>query len=405
MKTIEQKAKKVPAIRFAGFDDEWVEKKLGDLANSFGYGLNAAAMPYDGINKYLRITDIDDLSREFKKDDLTTPDFDLVKASDYRLDEGDLLFARTGASVGKTFIYKKNDGLVYFAGFLIRTKIKSEYDSKFIFQNTLTNSYDKFVKITSQRSGQPGINAQEYADYSLLMPKLNEQQKIGSFFSNIDSLISLEQKKYDKLTQVKKSMLEKMFPKEGMTVPEIRFANFTGDWNRKKLGEIVVITMGQSPNGTTYSDVPSDFILVQGNADLKDGWVMPRIWTSQKTRTAEAGDLIMSVRAPAGAMGKTAYNVVLGRGVAGIKGDEFIYQTLVKMDLEGCWKRFVSGSTFESLNSDDIRNVEIYLPTDVIEQQKIGSYFSHLDSLISLQQRKLEKLKNIKKSLLEKMFV
>jgi type I restriction enzyme S subunit len=97
--------------------------------------------------------------------------------------------------------------------------------------------------------------------------------------------------------------------------------------------------------------------------------------------------------------------VVLGRGVAGIKGDEFIYQTLVKMDLEGCWKRFVSGSTFESLNSDDIRNVEIYLPTDVIEQQKIGSYFSHLDSLISLQQRKLEKLKNIKKSLLEKMFV
>ena len=84
--------------------------------------------------------------------------------------------------------------------------------------------------------------------------------------------------------------------------------------------------MGQSPDGATYSDVPSDYILVQGNADLKNGWVCPRIWTTQKTKTAEAGDLIMSVRAPAGAMGKTAYDVVLGRGVAGIKGNEFIYQ-------------------------------------------------------------------------------
>lgn len=85
------------------------------------------------------------------------------------------------------------------------------------------------------------------------------------------------------------------------------------------------ITMGQSPDGSTYSDTPSDYILVQGNADLKDGWVCPRIWTTQKTKTADAGDLIMSVRAPAGAMGKTAYDVVLGRGVAGIKGSEGRY--------------------------------------------------------------------------------
>ena len=90
--------------------------------------------------------------------------------------------------------------------------------------------------------------------------------------------------------------------------------------------------MGQSPDGSTYSDSPSTYILVQGNADLKDGWVVPRIWTTQATKQAVAGDLIMSVRAPAGAMGKTAYNVVLGRGVAAIKGSEFIYQILVKMD-------------------------------------------------------------------------
>ena len=146
--------------------------------------------------------------------------------------------------------------------------------------------------------------------------------------------------------------------------------------------------MGQSPDGSTYSETPSDYILVQGNADLKDGWVSPRVWTSQMTKKADAGDLIMSVRAPAGAMGKTAYNAVIGRGVAAIKGNEFIYQSLVKMDSNGYWKKLSSGSTFESLNSNNIKDAEIFVPCDE-EQQKIGQYFSNLDNLITLHQRKL----------------
>ena len=144
--------------------------------------------------------------------------------------------------------------------------------------------------------------------------------------------------------------------------------------------------MGQSPDGSTYSDTPSDYILVQGNADLKDGWVFPRIWTTQKTKTAEAGDLIMSVRAPAGTMGKTAYNVVLGRGVAGIKGNEFIFQTLVKMDSDGYWKKLAAGSTFESINSDVVKTANILIP-HIDEQTKIGQYFSNLDNLLTLHQR------------------
>ena len=102
--------------------------------------------------------------------------------------------------------------------------------------------------------------------------------------------------------------------------PAIRFKGFSDAWEQRKLGDVVQITMGQSPDGSTYSDEPSDYILVQGNADLQNGWVCPRIWTTQITKKADAGDLIMSVRAPAGAMGKTAYNAVIGRGVAAIKG-------------------------------------------------------------------------------------
>ena len=186
--------------------------------------------------------------------------------------------------------------------------------------------------------------------------------------------------------------------------PAIRFKGFTEDWEQRKLGEICQVTMGQSPDGSTYSETPSDYILVQGNADLKDGWVSPRIWTTQKTKTADAGDLIMSVRAPAGAMGKTTYNVVIGRGVAGIKGNEYIYQYLVKMDLDSYWKKLASGSTFESIKSEDINRAEFMMPRDVDEQDRIGEYFRNLNHLITLHQRKYDKLVNIKKSMLEKMF-
>ena len=147
--------------------------------------------------------------------------------------------------------------------------------------------------------------------------------------------------------------------------------------------------MGQSPDGSTYSDVPSDYILVQGNADLQNGWVTPRVWTTQITKKAEAGDLIMSVRAPAGAMGKTAYNAVIGRGVASIKGNEFIYQLLVKMDSDGYWKALSCGSTFESLNSDNIKNAEVMIPKQE-EQEAIGAFFRNLDNLITLHQCKFQ---------------
>ena len=162
---------------------------------------------------------------------------------------------------------------------------------------------------------------------------------------------------------------------------------FHYSWEQRKLGDVVQITMGQSPDGSTYSDEPSDYILVQGNADLQNGWVCPRIWTTQITKKADAGDLIMSVRAPAGAMGKTAYNAVIGRGVAAIKGNEFIYQLLVKMDTDGFWKTLSCGSTFESLNSDNIKNAEVKIPTTA-EQIKIGGLFQYLDNLITLHQRK-----------------
>lgn len=159
----------------------------------FDYGLNAPAKKFDGINKYLRITDIDDASRCFIKKDLTSPDTNLEGKESYQLDCGDIVFARTGASVGKTYIYQEDDGLVYFAGFLIRARFKNAITANFVFQYSLTEAFSSFVRITSQRSGQPGINSQEYGEFSLCVPSIEEQKRISSLLTNIDKLITLQQ--------------------------------------------------------------------------------------------------------------------------------------------------------------------------------------------------------------------
>ena len=185
--------------------------------------------------------------------------------------------------------------------------------------------------------------------------------------------------------------------------PQLRFKGFTDPWEQRKLGEEAQLTMGQSPNSENYTKNPDDYILVQGNADMKNGRVVPRVWTTQVTKKAEKSDLILSVRAPVGDIGKTDYDVVLGRGVAAIKGNEFIFQQLGKMKLTGYWTRYSTGSTFESINSNDIKDAKIMVPVEE-EQQKIGSFFQQLDHLITLHQRKLAKLKELKQGYLQKLF-
>ncbi|MFE7064245.1 restriction endonuclease subunit S [Sutcliffiella sp. NPDC057660] len=210
-KMFPKEGESVPDVRFPGFNAPWKQYKLGEMSVSFEYGLNASATKYDGKNKYIRITDIDENTHKFLKDNLTSPNIDLSSAENYLLKEGDILFARTGASVGKSYIYDKKDGKVYYAGFLIRARIKSEYDSRFIFQNTLTSKYREFIKVTSQRSGQPGVNAQEYANYSVIAPNKEEQIKIGNFFKQLDDILDFHQSELDALKETKKAFLQKMF--------------------------------------------------------------------------------------------------------------------------------------------------------------------------------------------------
>ena len=400
---------KVPEIRFAGFTDPWEQRKLGDVASSFDYGLNAAATEYDGQNKYLRITDIDDETHEFSKSDLTTPLADLAMSADYLLKESDLLFARTGASVGKTYLYRQFDGMVYFAGFLIRARIGEGADPEFAYQATLTDAYKKYVAITSQRSGQPGVNAQEYADYQLMLPSKTEQQQIGMTLRSLDDLITLHQRKYDKLVIFKKTMLEKMFPKDGESVPEIRFAGFTDPWEQRKASEVFQIVddrghptlpvLSATQNqGMIYRDDSGRYIGHDESNEIGYKRVLP-------------GDFVVHLRSFQGGFAHSQYEGITSPAYTVFRAKEPTSHS------DRFWKHwfisehFIAGlSTVtygirdgRSISVDEFMNTFLAFPA-VEEQAAISRLLDYLDDLITLHQRKLELLQNIKKSLLDKMF-
>ena len=189
---------------------EWEERKLSEISQKAMYGMNAAATEYDGINKYLRITDICEFSNSFKIDNLTSPNAELDDK--YKLQLGDLLFARTGASVGKSYLYKKNDGITYFAGFLIKFSLNTNLVIPyFIFLQTLTKGFSQWVVTNSMRSGQPGINAEEYSSYIFKVPCLEEQTKIANFLSAIDQKIDVVSEQLEQAKLWKKGLLQQMF--------------------------------------------------------------------------------------------------------------------------------------------------------------------------------------------------
>ena len=170
--------------------------------------MNSAAKEYDGTNKYIRITDISEASNKFVPNPLTSPDGNLDDK--YKLKRGDIVFARTGASTGKTYLYNENDGNLYFAGFLIKFHI-DKADPKFIFYNTLKDEYLNWVSVMSVRSGQPGINSNEYTKLPLYLPSIDEQNKISKFLNKIDEKIQLLENKHIYYQNFKKYLMQQIF--------------------------------------------------------------------------------------------------------------------------------------------------------------------------------------------------
>ena len=200
--------KLVPKLRFSEFTDEWKISNLGDISSNEMYGMNSASKDYDGKNKYIRITDISETSNKFVPNPLTSPDGDLEDK--FKLRDGDIVFARTGASTGKSYLYDKNDSNLYFAGFLIKFHIDKAVP-KFIFYNTLKQEYSYWVSVMSVRSGQPGINSNEYKKLPINLPSFEEQKKISDFLDLIDNKIELLENKHQSYLNFKKYLMQQIF--------------------------------------------------------------------------------------------------------------------------------------------------------------------------------------------------
>lgn len=335
----------------------------------------------------------------FKGKNILVKNYFVLKKNDYLISKRQVVHGANG------IVPENMDGAVVSNEYLVSVgneSIKTDYLTiisqlpqmyKLFFLSSYGIDIEKLV-----------FNVEDWKKRTMLVPNIDEQVKIASFFKIIDDTITLHQRKLEQLKELKKAYLQLMFPKKDETVPRVRFADFEDDWQLCKLGATFSIIMGQSPNSENYTENPDDYILVQGNSDMKNNKVVPRIWTTQVTKKAEKGDLILSVRAPVGEIGKTDYNVVLGRGVAAVKGNDFIFQQLRKMKDSGYWTRYSTGSTFESINSNDIKEALINIPNKD-EQQKIGDLFTHLDDAIILNQNKLNQLKSLKKSYLQNMFI
>ncbi|WP_411368474.1 restriction endonuclease subunit S [Enterococcus faecalis] len=370
---------------------------MGDVADHFEYGLNASAIEYDGKNKYLRITDIDDSSRKFIQNKLTSPNINVEEASNYILTVGDILFARTGASVGKTYRYDIKDGKVYFAGFLIRARIKDSFDSEFVYWTTLTDRYNTFIKIMSQRSGQPGINAKEYSSFNILIPNIKEQQKIGAFLKKIDDTIALHQRKLEQLKELKKAYLQVIFPVKDERVPKLRFAAFEEGWELRKLGDITKISTGKLDANAMVENGKYDFY----TSGIKKYRIDVPAFEGPAITIAGNGATVGYMHLADNKFNAYQRTYVLQEFVV----DRSFLFSEIGNKLPKKINQEARTGNIPYIVMDMLTELKLSIPQDEAEQSKIGSFFKQIDKTITLHQNKLEQLKDLKTSYLQNMFI
>nr|WP_242672193.1 restriction endonuclease subunit S [Bifidobacterium longum] len=397
---------KVPAIRFAGFTDPWEQRKLGEIV-SIGAGAPPSAFSA-GNFLYVKVDDLNE-SSHFQFDSAQRVDANTAVKP---IRKGSIIFAKRGAAIlgnkvrvlGKTAYIDTNMMALEPRG------VDADFLWLFINQTGLYRIADT--------STIPQINNKHIEPYPVDIPNMAEQQAIGTFFSRLDDLITLHQRKYDKLVIFKKSMLEKMFPKDGESVPEIRFAGFTDPWEQRKLSEVATFGGGHTPPMADPDNYEDGYVLWVTSQDVKSNY-LDRTTTQITEKGAKeltlypAGSLVMVTRSgilrhtlPVAELRKPStvnqdIRVILPQGEC---CGEWLLQFFISHNKELLLEFGKTGTTVESVDFGKIKDMLLYMPSTV-EQQQIGDFFAKLDSLITLHQRKLELLQDIKKSLLDKMFV
>ena len=426
---IMQENEKKPALRFKGFTDPWEQRKLGDISEiktgPFGSTLHADDYVSDGIPI---IT-----TEHFKTGSLPidkcglpqVSENDFSRLSAYILNAGDIVFSRVG-SVDINALITPFQSTWLFSGRVLRVRPQNKNSSQFL--HTLLETEDVKNDIRTRAVGQtmPSINTEILKTTPLRLPESTlEQEQLGKYFLNLDTLITLHQRKYEKLVNIKKSMLDKMFPQNGASVPEIRFKGFTDPWEQRKLAELTkTITTGKSVNSDEGEVSDGDIGVLKTSCVSYDRFnsseSKPVVKSEQQLVkcAVEKDSVIVSRMNTPERVGACGYvstdfpNLFLPDRLWKLKFQDtvdtyFVYMMLVSSAYKEKITSMASGTSGSMYNipKETFLNLQLVIPAKIDEQKQLGKILKKIDTLITLHQRKLEKLQNIKKSCLEKMFV
>ena len=408
--------KKVPEIRFKGFSGEWDSRCLGSLCligdidhrmpesktTGIPYLMTGDFCGINGLNfesaKLISIEDYEQLSKKIK------PEY------------GDIIFARY-ASVGAVrYIETEINFLISYSCAILKTSNTSY--GKYLFYFFQTNRTKNQIELDINTGSQRNIGIDSLKNLLVALPKSEEQTAIANYFQQLDSLIHQHQQKHDKLNNIKKAMLEKMFPKPGATVPEIRFKEFSGKWNYLALGENAKFTKGQ---GYSKSDLVTNGspIILYGQLYTKYQTVITAVDTfvTEKNKSVKSigGEVIVpaSGESPediSRASVVSEPNVILGGDLNIVLPNKKINSTFLALAISnGRLKKMLSskaqGKSVVHIRNSDLSDLVMILPTEITEQTAIGNYFQKLDTLLNQHQQQISKLNTIKQACLSKMFV
>jgi type I restriction enzyme S subunit len=384
----------VPEVRFPEFDGEWQESLLGQVVTFSNGKAHERDIVEDGpivvVNS--KFISTNGKVRKFS-DSVICP-----------IADRSLVMVMSDVPRGKALA--KCLFLEDAAGYSLNQRICSLAECRSNNQFLLhVVSRNRYFLLFDSGVGQTNLRKQEVLDCPLILPTLPEQTKIAAFLGAVDNKIDALRRKHDGLKQFKAGLMQKLFSQE------LRFKRDDGsdypDWEEKRLGDVLKVVMGQSPKSAAYNDQGDGWPLVQGNADMRGGKTAPQRHTTEAPKTCEAGDIIISVRAPVGKMATAIEPCCIGRGVAAIRPrthESFGFWFQFLLGAEHYWRRLSQGSTFDAISGSDIKGLLVNAPHPD-EQQKIADCLSAVDAKIEAVEGQITQMEAFKKGLLQKMFV
>ena len=380
-------------MRFPEFSGEWEKCKFGDIATGFDYGMNAAAKPFDGENKYIRITDIDEASSTYNDTDIVSPDGSLT--DNYVVNDRDILLARTGASTGKSYLYRKSDGKLYYAGFLIRANV-TEHNPYFVFSQLHTHRYWRWVSIMSARSGQPGINSQEYSSFPIFTTSLHEENKIASLLSRLDERIATQNKIIEDLKKLKSAIVDRLYSStNGETYSFCQLFEVVNEKN-KKLDYRNVLSASQELGMIERSDINIDIKFEQESIS---GYKIVR-----------KGDYVVHLRSFQGGFAFSDRTGICSPAYTILRPNDLVeYGYLSHFFTSKLFIKSLKLVTYgirdgRSINVDEWLNMTVTLP-NIQEQVRILTIINAIDAKLHIEIKKQSCLFRQKSYLLNTMFI